>query len=113
MESEEMSFGGRYCTVAESTRSGSARKDIRYPTTFCVTCPMKMLHVYQSKVFLMSLPSPKFAESRSEKLKCFQAMQQLRPHIKTKEDFLERVERMERTNSYHLLYISIEDEVVA
>lgn len=56
---------------------------------------------------------PSFAETHAEKLSCFPVIHQLRPHLKDEKDFISRLERMEKTNQYRLLYIKDNGVVVA
>jgi GNAT superfamily N-acetyltransferase len=67
--------------------------------------------IHQS--FDRRMSSPKFAESRLERVECFDVMKQLRPALVNVDDFIQRVERMEKTNHYRLLYVKDAGNVVA
>ena len=50
----------------------------------------------------------KFAETLEEKESCYEVFSQLRPFLKSKKHFMERLERMEKTNNYSLVYLKKE-----
>jgi GNAT superfamily N-acetyltransferase len=53
----------------------------------------------------------KIAKTKEEKENCYEVMKILRPHIKSKEEFLEKVTRMEKTNNYRILMV-VQDDII-
>jgi len=54
----------------------------------------------------------KIAITESEIAACFPAMRELRPHL-TETDFVSRVQRQMKNHGYVLVYVALQDEVVA
>lgn len=53
--------------------------------------------------------SVKFASTKDEKEKCYEVLKELRPHLESKEKYLEQLARMEK-NEHYKLVIYIEND---
>ncbi|MFO7447287.1 MAG: GNAT family N-acetyltransferase [Ignavibacteriaceae bacterium] len=53
----------------------------------------------------------KFAKTDGQILRCFPVMQELRTHIATGEEFLERVKRQQENSLYNLVYLEENNEI--